>query len=120
MMGESQQRDFDWRALPSALASCGCFEAVLLTAWPSTAQPVPGYRSCGGSQFGTDIRAPVPRKQAVELGGLGISGDNALQHVCEIGQRIDAVQLGRGDERGGDRPMFGAGIVAGEQRIFSA
>ena len=39
---------------------------------------------CGGL-------TPVPRQQRVEFVALGVAGDDALQHVGEIGERLDAV-----------------------------
>ena len=45
--------------------------------------------------------------------------DEAGEHVCEIGFRIDAVQLAGLDQRSDDGPVLGAVIVAGEESVLS-
>jgi hypothetical protein len=44
---------------------------------------------------------PVPRQQFVEL-GHGVAGDHSFEHVFEIGEGLDVVEL-RGSEKGGNK-----------------
>lgn len=62
---------------------------------------------------------PVPWQQAVQFVRFGAARDDALQHAGEGGERLDAVQLGCGDQRVGHGPVSGSGIAAREQRILS-
>ncbi len=64
-------------------------------------------------------RSPVPGQHLLELVRLGVAGDDALQHVGQPGEWLDAVQLRRVDQRHGDRPVLGGAIAAGEQGVFS-
>src|SRR5271156_3464563 len=62
--------------------------------------------SCGGPQrLPGGGGLPVPGQQLVQLMALGAAGDDALQHIGQPGQRIEAVQLRRGEKRGEDRPI---------------
>lgn len=45
---------------------------------------------------------------------------NAVEHVGQIGLRIDAVHLGRLDDRHGTRQGLRAGVSASEEPIFSS
>jgi hypothetical protein len=45
---------------------------------------------------------------------LGSPGDDPLQDIGEIGERIDAVELAALDQGIGDRPPAGSGVGAGE------
>lgn len=63
-------------------------------------------------------RCPVPRQQFVEPIDLVIV--NAVEHVGQIGLRIDAVHLGRLDYRHGTCQCLRAGVSASEEPIFSS
>jgi len=50
---------------------------------------------------------------------FGAAGDDALEHVGEVGQRVEAVELGGLDQGESDGPMLGGARRAGEQRILA-
>ena len=58
---------------------------------------------------------PVPGQKLVQLMALGLPGDDALQHIGQIGLRVELVELRRVDQRGQDRPALGAAFTAAEQ-----
>src|SRR6185503_15639119 len=60
-------------------------------------------------------RLPFPWQQLVQLMVLGSARDDALQHVGQPGQRIDAVQSRRGEKRGKDGPITRASFRTGEE-----
>jgi transposase-like protein len=62
---------------------------------------------------------PVPGQQLCELVLPGATADEALQHVGKPGERLDTVQLRRGDQGHGDGPVLGRAVAAGEQRVLS-
>ena len=70
-----------------------------------------GWSGC----YGVDLvaRSPVPREQLVQT-GRGVVCD-AAQNISKPGAGIDAVQLGRDDERVHRRCPFAATVGAGEQ-----
>jgi hypothetical protein len=77
--------------------------------------PGGGADSCG-SLCGAFARSlPVPDQKLVQLVALGLPGDDALQHVGQIGLRVEIVELRRVDQRGQDRPALGAAFAAAEQ-----
>jgi hypothetical protein len=43
-------------------------------------------------------RLPVPGEKFVQLVALGLTGDDALQHIDQIGLRIEFVELCRIDQ----------------------
>jgi hypothetical protein len=49
---------------------------------------------------------------------LGAAGDDALEHVGEVGERIEAVELGGLDQGESNGPVLGGAGRAGEQRIL--
>ena len=57
---------------------------------------------------------PIPRQQCMQLVVLGSPGDDPLQDIGEIGERIDAVELAALDQGIGDRPTAGSGVGASE------
>src|SRR5690349_24080534 len=61
----------------------------------------------GSGQGGWAGRLPVPGQELLELMLFGAAGDDALEHVGEIGERIEAVELGRLDQGESDGPMLG-------------
>jgi hypothetical protein len=54
-----------------------------------------GAGSCGQLCAALAGRLPVPGQKLVQLMALGSPGDDALQHVGQIGLRIEFVELGR-------------------------
>lgn len=58
-----------------------------------------------------------PREEIVDL-AVGMVVDDPGQHVGEIAERFDAVQLAGFDQRRDDGPMLGAAVRAGEEGIF--
>ena len=60
---------------------------------------------------------PRPRQQFVEsVGGMAV--DHALEHVAQIGVRLDVVQLGRLDQRAHGSPARATTIRASEQVVL--
>ena len=62
---------------------------------------------------------PVPGQQVVEP-AHGMAVGHALEHVLEIGEGLDVVELGGGEEGGDGRPAVGAAIGSGEQVVLAA
>src|ERR1700740_433475 len=58
---------------------------------------------------------PVPGEKFVQLVALGLTGDDALQHIDQIGLRIEFVELCRIDQRRKNCPALGATLAAAEQ-----
>ena len=50
---------------------------------------------------------------------MGVAVDDAGNDVGQIAVRLDAEELAAFDQRGNDRPMFGASIGAGEEGVFA-
>lgn len=65
-----------------------------------------------------DWRAPIPRQEFVELAHRVTAG-YALEHVLEIGEGLDIVELGGGDERANGRSALGV-AGSGEQVVLAA
>jgi transposase-like protein len=63
-------------------------------------------------------RSPVPGEQLLELMALGAAGDQTLEHVGQVGERIDAVQLCCADQGQCNSPMIGSAIRSGEQGVL--
>jgi hypothetical protein len=57
-------------------------------------------------------RALVPRQQCIQLVASGMAGDDPLQHVEELGHRVDAVELAGLDQRFCDCLMPSSSIRA--------
>jgi hypothetical protein len=53
-------------------------------------------------------------EQFVRLVILGLPGDDALQDVGQVGNRLNAVELARLDQGVGDRPTMGSSVGTGE------
>ncbi len=51
--------------------------------------------------------------------GLGPSGNDALEDIVEVGERLDGMEFGGVDQAGCDRPMPGPAIRAGEQGVLA-
>jgi hypothetical protein len=76
------------------------------------------YRDAGpcGHLRGARVGSlPVPGQQLVQLMALGSPGDDALEHVGQVGLRIEIVELCGVNERCQDRPALGATLAAAEQ-----
>ena len=56
----------------------------------------------------------------MQLVALGLSGDDALKHIREPGQWIEAIELRRLDQGCDQRPMFASPVGAGEQSVLSS
>jgi hypothetical protein len=46
------------------------------------------------------------------------TGDDALKHIGEPGERLDAIELAALDQRVGDRPMACTGIEPANSEFF--
>lgn len=60
----------------------------------------------------------VPREQILDL-ALLVALDDGGERGGQPSMGIDAVHLAGLDQRGDDGPVFSAGIMASEERIFS-
>jgi hypothetical protein len=49
-----------------------------------------------------------------------VTAGHALGHVLEIGEGLDVVELGGGDERANGCPTLGAAVGSGEQVVLAA
>src|SRR4029077_3085203 len=76
-----------------------------------------GAGSCGYPCAELAGRLPVPGEKFVQLVALGLTGDDALQHIGQIGLRIEFVELCRVDQRRKNCPALGATLTAAEQRV---
>ena len=63
---------------------------------------------------------PIPWEQAFQLVALCASGHDALEHVGQPCQRIDAVKLASLKEADDDSPMPGATICASKEVVASS
>ena len=63
-------------------------------------------------------RSPVPGEQLLKLVALGAAGDQTLEHVGQIGERIDAVQLCCVNQGQCNSPMICGAVRAGEQSVL--
>ena len=69
-----------------------------------------------GLEFGSaDVG---PGQELVDL-AVGMAVDDPGEHVGEIAERLDAVELAGLDQRGDDGPMLGAAVGAGEERVLA-
>src|SRR5215471_18955668 len=64
-------------------------------------------------------RLPIPRQQLVEPIDR-VSIDHALEHVAQIGVRLNAIHLASFDKRTKRRPSLSANIRACEKMILSS
>jgi hypothetical protein len=74
-----------------------------------------GAGSCGDPCGTFASSLPVPGQKLVQLVAPGLPGDDALQHVGQIGLRVECMELRRVDQLGQDRPALGAAFAAAEQ-----
>src|SRR3981081_112331 len=59
-------------------------------AWrPALTMPDGGAGSCGGPCAALACRLPVPGQKLVQLMAFGSPGDDALEHVGQVGLRIE-------------------------------
>jgi len=72
------------------------------------------YRPCPSGADRTG-RLPGPRQEHIEPVALGATRDDALEHVLEVGERLDAVELRGCHQAGDDRPVPGSAIRPCEQ-----
>ena len=59
-----------------------------------------------------------PGQELVDA-AVGVAVDDAGDDVGEVGVRLDADELAGLDQRGDDRPVLGAAVGAGEERILA-
>ncbi len=57
---------------------------------------------------------PVPRQKVVEA-AHGVAAGHAREHVLEIGEGLDVVELGGGYEGAHGRPAVGAAVRSGKR-----
>ena len=74
-----------------------------------------GGGSCGHPRAELAGRLPVPGEKFVQLVALGLTGDDSLKHIDQIGLRIEFVELCRIDQRHKDCSALGAALAAAEQ-----
>jgi len=70
---------------------------------------------CQGDRTG---RSPVPGQQLFEFVLPGAAGDEAFQHVGKPGERLDAIQLRRVDQRHSNCPVPGTAVGSGEKGVL--
>ena len=64
-------------------------------------------------------RADVgPGQKLVDL-AVGVAVDDPCEHVSEIAERLDAVELAGLDERGNDSPVLSTSVRASEERVLA-
>ena len=100
----------------------GVFWTACLDCWRvslSLAENAEAGASPGSRRFRLFSRLPVPRQQRFEFVPFGPPGDNSFNHIGQPGQRFDAVQFCRLDQRRDDGPVPSAVVVASEKRILS-
>ena len=56
----------------------------------------------------------IPRQQLIDL-GVAMTGDQRLDRGLHVGERLNAIELAGGDERGSRRAQFWAFVVARPQ-----
>jgi hypothetical protein len=79
-----------------------------------------GAGSCGRPCAELAGRLPVPGQKFVQLVAFGLTGDDALQHIGQIGLRIKFVELCCANQRCPDCPALGAALAATEQLVAPA
>src|SRR3954466_14432499 len=63
---------------------------------------------------------PIPGQQLVKPVDRRAPRDHPLEHIAQIGLRVEVVQLRRIDQTGQDRPGPGPAVTAGEECILPA
>jgi transposase-like protein len=96
----------------AARADCGQADRSGDTASPG-ALAYALRRVCQGDRIDCTGRSPVPGEQLLKLVALGAAGDQTPEHVGQIGERIDAIQLCCANQGQCNRPMIGSAIRAG-------
>ena len=59
-------------------------------------------------------RLEIPRQQQIDF-GVAMAGGKRLERGLHVGERLDAIELAGGDERGQAGPILGSFVVAREQ-----
>src|SRR4051795_2988749 len=148
MPSSSGATSSQWSSAHSA-ASCGRSFSALPTAWIAVSRSMerlrpfsqgaarPGWLIdacssdrdawCGWQRWlcrstchGGPRSLPVPGEQLVEPVDRRAPGDHPLEHIRQIGLRVEVVQLGRVDQTCQDRPGPGFALAPGEERILTA
>ena len=63
---------------------------------------------------------PMPGQQLVKSVDRGPPRDHPLEHIRQVGLRVEVVQLRRVDQTGQDRPRPGPALTPGEECILTA
>ena len=66
------------------------------------------------------VRLPMPGQQLVKSADRRAPRDHPLEHIGQIGLRVEVVQLRRVDQARQDRPGPGSALPPGEERILTA
>ena len=61
---------------------------------------------------------PCPRHEVVDARGRP-EIDEPVENACDVGLRLDVVELARFDERGDAGPVFRSLVMAGEERVLT-
>ena len=67
--------------------------------------------------LGRGSRDVSPRQEIVDL-AVRMAVDDPREHVGQISERVDILQLERLDERSDDGPVFGAAVRVREEAFF--
>ena len=62
---------------------------------------------------------PVPGQEVIEA-VHGMPNGHALEHVLEIGEWLDVIELGGGDERADSRPALSTAIGSREEVVLAS
>src|SRR5215469_1509786 len=62
---------------------------------------------------------PVPRQKLIEP-GRRMAINHSFEHISEIGEGLEVIELGRGNERSDNGPAIAAAVRAGEQMVLAA
>jgi len=76
-------------------------------------------RFCQGDWADRTGWSPVPGEHLLKFVAPGAAGDQTFEHVGQIGDRVDAVQLCCVDQGQCNNPMIGGSIRSGEQSFLA-
>src|SRR3954469_8053183 len=99
------EASWDWSWCARQMLTCGA--AVQRWLCRSSRQSVP----CG---------LPIPGQQVVKSVDRRAPRDHPLEHIGQIGVRVEVVQLRRVDQTGQDRPRPGSALTPSEECILPA
>src|SRR3954469_24806139 len=99
------EASWDWSWCARQMLTCGA--AVQRWLCSSGCHSIP----CG---------LPIPGQQLVKSVDRSAPGDHPLEHIRQIGLRVEVVQFCRVDQTGQDRPGPGSALAPGEECILPA